>query len=234
MIHLKRLATVATIAFAAVLPASASAAPFSIGNAATPRANLDTFYNFIVADASSAAASSGFINQINWYAQRDNSGTQGSVAFAIVHPDSTPTPGNTFLVKWISANQPLPAASGAQTLFLGTLVPIAAGDELAVYQAGTGVVPFDYNPAAPPDFWAANNSGEPTTGQDVMISSTSTIDGQPGRNYSMNATSVAPTTKDQCKQGGWQAYTDSNGTPFKNQGDCVSFVATGGRNLGNG
>jgi hypothetical protein len=34
-----------------------------------------------------------------------------------------------------------------------------------------------------------------------------------------------PTTTSQCKSGGWQAYG-----VFKNQGDCVSFVATGGRN----
>jgi hypothetical protein len=34
-----------------------------------------------------------------------------------------------------------------------------------------------------------------------------------------------PTSKDQCKNGGWQAYG-----VFKNQGDCVSFVATGGKN----
>jgi hypothetical protein len=34
-----------------------------------------------------------------------------------------------------------------------------------------------------------------------------------------------PTSKEQCKTGGWQAFG-----VFKNQGDCVSFVATGGRN----
>jgi hypothetical protein len=34
-----------------------------------------------------------------------------------------------------------------------------------------------------------------------------------------------PTSKDQCKNGGWQTYT-----VFENQGDCVSFVATGGKN----
>lgn len=43
-----------------------------------------------------------------------------------------------------------------------------------------------------------------------------------------------PTSKDQCKKGGWSNLTDNNGTPFKNQGDCVSFFATGGRNPGNG
>jgi hypothetical protein len=34
-----------------------------------------------------------------------------------------------------------------------------------------------------------------------------------------------PTSKDQCRKGGWQTFG-----VFKNQGDCVSFVATGGKN----
>jgi hypothetical protein len=41
----------------------------------------------------------------------------------------------------------------------------------------------------------------------------------------------APTsgyTKDQCKNGGWQ--TNFPAGTFKNQGDCVSFFATGGKN----
>lgn len=41
--------------------------------------------------------------------------------------------------------------------------------------------------------------------------------------------SVLPTLKDQCKNGGWMNFF----TPFKNQGDCVSYVATGGKNLPN-
>ena len=36
---------------------------------------------------------------------------------------------------------------------------------------------------------------------------------------------ISPTGKDQCKHGGWMNYPQ-----FKNQGDCVSFVATGGKN----
>ena len=35
-----------------------------------------------------------------------------------------------------------------------------------------------------------------------------------------------PTDINQCKKGGWQNY---DGT-FKNQGDCVSYVVTDGRN----
>jgi hypothetical protein len=38
-----------------------------------------------------------------------------------------------------------------------------------------------------------------------------------------------PVSKDQCKNGGWRVYGI-----FKNQGDCVSFVATGGRNQPSG
>ena len=35
-----------------------------------------------------------------------------------------------------------------------------------------------------------------------------------------------PTNKAQCKHRGWKSF----GTMFKNQGDCVSYVATGGKN----
>jgi hypothetical protein len=37
-----------------------------------------------------------------------------------------------------------------------------------------------------------------------------------------------PTDKTQCKNDGWKSYNGSY--TFKNQGDCVSFVATGGKN----
>ena len=34
-----------------------------------------------------------------------------------------------------------------------------------------------------------------------------------------------PTSKDQCKNGGWRNF----GSTFKNEGQCVSSVATGGK-----
>lgn len=39
-----------------------------------------------------------------------------------------------------------------------------------------------------------------------------------------------PETKEDCKKDGWMNHTDDKGTPFANQGDCVSWVATGGEN----
>lgn len=43
-----------------------------------------------------------------------------------------------------------------------------------------------------------------------------------------------PTDKDQCKNDGWKTLFDSNNRAFKNQGDCVSYVATQGKIKANG
>jgi hypothetical protein len=48
-------------------------------------------------------------------------------------------------------------------------------------------------------------------------------------NLSLASGAIAPnmpTSKDQCMKDGWKSY----GTTFKNQGDCVSFIATKGKN----
>lgn len=37
---------------------------------------------------------------------------------------------------------------------------------------------------------------------------------------------VVPTSKDQCKKSGWKTFNDPS---FKNQGDCVSYIASGGK-----
>lgn len=44
--------------------------------------------------------------------------------------------------------------------------------------------------------------------------------------YDFEADLTYPVTKDDCKQGGWATFT---GKLFKNQGDCVSWVASQGR-----
>jgi hypothetical protein len=48
-------------------------------------------------------------------------------------------------------------------------------------------------------------------------------------NVTINASTYTFENKDSCKNGGWQQFTSSPG-PFKNQGDCVSYFATGGEN----
>ena len=49
--------------------------------------------------------------------------------------------------------------------------------------------------------------------------------GCPVTSITVNITSPLPTASAQCKDGGWQAFG-----VFKNQGDCVSFVASKGKN----
>jgi hypothetical protein len=45
--------------------------------------------------------------------------------------------------------------------------------------------------------------------------------------YDFEPAPVVPLAKDECKKDGWRMFTD---VVFKNQGDCVSYVATNGRN----
>lgn len=52
--------------------------------------------------------------------------------------------------------------------------------------------------------------------------------------HSYTVVANTPPNKDACKKGGWRDYTDDEGTAFRNQGDCVSYVATGGQNPANG
>lgn len=82
----------------------------------------------------------------------------------------------------------------------------------------------------------------PTTGQIVNVDNTR-INGNvytydsatsTGTTTPPTGTTTPPTTKHECKEGGWLGLFDGSGHSFKNQGDCVSYVATGGRNEGSG
>ena len=62
----------------------------------------------------------------------------------------------------------------------------------------------------------------------VVDGSSQTVDFD---NTNVNGTTVTyeagvPTSKDQCKNGGWQSLVNGSGASFKNQGDCVSFFAS--------
>jgi hypothetical protein len=56
--------------------------------------------------------------------------------------------------------------------------------------------------------------------------------GAVGDSFTMTGTlTMGPpvaTDKDQCKDGGWQNLVDDQAQPFRNQGQCVSFVAPSG------
>lgn len=44
---------------------------------------------------------------------------------------------------------------------------------------------------------------------------------------------TTPTDKNECKDGGWENMVDEEGNDFRNQGDCVSYVASDGKSQNN-
>jgi hypothetical protein len=93
---------------------------------------------------------------------------------------------------------PIPAAPA------GILVSVEDNDG-----AGADGLSWDLVTLLPTDCPVPDLIAGPINGGDITVA-----DAQP-----------LPTSKDQCKNGGWRAYG-----VFKNQGDCVNFVATGGKN----
>ena len=122
-----------------------------------------------------------------------------------------------------------PAAVAEGTSFTISLAGVSdpgTGDTLSVASdCGTGAPGASASCTAP--------FVGPAGGSIVVRGQVKDDDGGASEVYSttVRVDDVMPTSADQCKRGGWQAFKNAGGTlTFKNQGDCVSFVATGGRN----
>ena len=101
--------------------------------------------------------------------------------------------------------------------------------------AATGTAPatytFDTTGKTPTSMgWTAKTYSFRATGPSTTITFTNTSAGYYGA--ALDQIEVAALTGDACKNSGWKTMLDSVGNSFKNQGDCVSFYATDGRNLG--
>lgn len=107
---------------------------------------------------------------------------------------------------WWSSN-PIPGAPNRDTFV--TWDAIVAANPDAVIVGGFGVNQGSGNPAlvSAVDALKLGYDGESVT-------------------YDFEPFRVA-TTKDACKNGGWKMLRRADGSAFKNQGDCVSFVNTG-------
>jgi choice-of-anchor C domain-containing protein len=80
--------------------------------------------------------------------------------------------------------------------------------------------------------WTTETYSFLATSASSTLSFISTTDGAFGPALDNVVITETVPTKDDCKQGGWQTMIDTEGNAFKNQGDCVSFFATKGKNLG--
>jgi hypothetical protein len=226
-----RLGTIAAslaAAAALLLPTAALAATANIGSAAAnQQCNLGGF-DAVQASTSgvSYAVPAGGTLITSWsiLAGPDT----GSAGLEVWRPTAPPT-------YTLVDSRPVTTltANSLNTFTLTTAIAVQAGDLLGLRVEGSvscteytanqsDLVGLNLNPVAPAPGAAVVLS---PFGQDEQLNVAATVQ--------VTVTPpppTIPTTADRCKHRGWRGLTDNNGTPFKNQGDCVSFVATDGRN----
>jgi choice-of-anchor C domain-containing protein len=130
------------------------------------------------------------------------------------------TIGNTYTVAFVMSGNP------AGPPEVKTLEVSATGGTTGVYThdtTGTDLTTMVWTPQTY-SFLATSASTTLT-----FVSTTATAFGP-----AIDAVAVTEEVpgKDDCKDGGWESMIDTAGNSFKNQGDCVSFFATKGKNLG--
>jgi hypothetical protein len=114
-----------------------------------------------------------------------------------------------------------PSCVAVQPLFVGG--PLGAVINVPIPPVGAGsVATFELTPFGPVDgrLEATISDRSPTDCSEVVFP---LVSGE-GQLVIVDAAPL-PASKDECKNGGWQTFG-----VFKNQGDCVSFVATKGKN----
>jgi len=143
----------------------------------------------------------------------------GADAGAISQTFAT-TIGNTYTVSFYLSGNP----AGPPTV--KTLDVSATGGTVGQYTFDvTGNTLANMN-------WTAEVYSFLATSTSTTLSFVSTTPGVFGPAIDNVAVTETVPTKSDCKQGGWQTMIDGVGNHFKNQGDCVSYFATGGKNVG--
>jgi choice-of-anchor C domain-containing protein len=130
------------------------------------------------------------------------------------------TIGNTYTVSFLLSGNPAGPPS------LKTLEVSATGGTVGVYThdtTGTDLTSM---------VWAPQTYTFLATSATTTLSFVSTTAGAFGPAIDNVVVTEDVAMKDDCKNGGWESMIDTAGNGFKNQGDCVSFFATKGKNPG--
>jgi hypothetical protein len=153
-----------------------------------------------------------------------NAGQQ--LAFLVLRHTPGPGPAGGTTTNWHT----VVGTTGLQTLKgmgLETFtanIPVQAGDILGFWLSPV----FDNclrQPVNSPTLVAPGEASSPSAGSIVQFSMEMPSLGDLNLSATLVATPTLPTSMDQCRSGGWMSFG-----VFRNQGECVSFVATGGRN----
>ena len=134
------------------------------------------------------------------------------------------TIGNTYTVVFLMSGNPAGSAAGSPAI--KTLEVNATGGTTGLYThdtTGTDLTTM---------VWAPKTYTFLATSATTTLTLTSRTAGAYGPAIDAVAVTEDVAEKDDCKNGGWESMLDTSGNSFKNQGDCVSFFATKGKNLG--
>ena len=196
----------------AASPVGSALADTTVGQTGTPPSDFETGFEIVQTSAAMPPAA-GLVTSFHFQSSMCDleSGAYASRCCALwaaasieywARPASSDRPGDSQLHSY------------------SVSIPVQAGDVIGVYvvKAWQGLLDVDSAPTSASDPIPQPVVGETVTLEDDSSPLNVTID--------ESATLVtAPTSKAQCTHGGWKNFPQ-----FKNQGDCVSFVATGGKN----
>ena len=170
--------------------------------------------------------SSGTVDYIGTYWQAADGvrslDLSGSVAGAVQQVFAT-TVGTSYRVTFSMSGNPAGVA-GTKTMTASTGgTPIAFS-----YEVGAGNTLVDMK-------WANKSLLFTATAATTTLTFTSTTSGVYGPALDKVRVQLAAVKAfSDCKNGGWRQLRDGQGHMFKNQGDCVSYFASKGRNGGAG
>ena len=133
----------------------------------------------------------------------------------------TTTIGNTYTVNFDLSGNP----AGPPTVKTMTVGATGATANTYSFDTSVGNTLADM-------MWASQVYSFFATSSSTVLTFTSTIAGAFGPALDNVVVTEVAATKNDCKDGGWVSMLDNQGNSFKNQGDCVSYFATGGKNLG--
>ena len=209
----KRL-SVLGVAFAcalAALPVGSALADTTIGQTGGGGAGFDCVREIDSDTSYVVPAGGGTVTSFSFQSISANAGEQ--VDFLILRP----TGGSNYTVVGRTGLESL-AGSGSVETFPAD-IPVQAGDLLGIYSSV--LINCRRINSGPGTQITTSSSSDPNVGDSIPIPFIA-----PGNdvNESANLAPPVPTSKDQCKNGGWQQLVDDHGQPFRNQGQCVAWV----------
>jgi choice-of-anchor C domain-containing protein len=133
------------------------------------------------------------------------------------------TIGNTYVVEFFLSGNP----EGPPTLKALTVAATGAAPAMFSYDTAISGTTNDEMQWSPRGY-----SFVATSNATTLAFTSNTIDSPFGPAIDTVVVTETMPTGAQCKNGGWTSMIDRFGNGFKNQGDCVSYYASGGRNPG--